>query len=479
MKTDNKIMPFNKISILYHILDIFGPKVKNALLHENVFFVGGAVRDILNNKTNLTDIDIVVENPLDILKNLRKEIKFNAVVLDENFGVYRVYFPVKDIYVDFSKMQGANIYEDLERRDFTINAIATRWLNNGFSIIDPFNGIDDINDKIIRVVKRKNLIDDPLRIIRAFRFYSELGFEIENKTLSYIRELKFLINKSAPERIKFELSKIFQTPDSHKTIKFMYECGVIQEIFPFLSSYKGFFSGKRHIYDLWEHSLKTLENIEIFLKNDSFPISFDRRLLYRESEKEFNYMTILKISALFHDVGKLFAYDDKSNKVTFYKHEIYGAEYLTDFLIEKRFSKDTIKAIVDIIRHHMYPFHLAVSNLTNINSRIYLRLKRILDDLVPLVFLLFIADISATNMDEETKKMIETTKNIYNDYLEMKEKDERYNLLLNGNDVKKILNLPEGPEIGRIIKRLKEAQLNGIVNTKEEAENFIKKLYEN
>lgn len=479
MKSINYMESSDRISYLNSILDIYGVEIKKMLLERNIYFVGGAVRDILNNKENITDIDIVVENPLDILRNLKKVTKFTTVVLDEDFGVYRVYFPEKNIYLDFSRLQGANIIDDLERRDFTINAIAVRWLGNHFEIIDPFNGIEDIYEKRIKAIKRKNLIDDPLRILRAFRFYAELGFGIEEKTLSFIGELKFLINKSAPERIKFEMAKIFQTPQSYKTIQFMYDYGVIQEIFPFLSSYKGFFSGKRHIYDLWEHSLKTLEIIEDFFQKKNFPINFDEHLLYDEVEKEFNYLTILKISSLFHDVGKLFAYDNKENKITFYKHEIYGADYLTELLVEKRFSKDTVQAIINIIRYHMYPFHLTISNVKNINSRIYLRLKKDLNELVPLVFLLFIADISATNMDEETKSMIKSSIEIYNKYLEMKKRDVEFKPLLDGNDVMKILNLNEGPEIGRVIKKLREAQLNGVIHTKEDAENYIKHIYEN
>lgn len=473
------MIPINKIAYLNNILDIFGNNIKNALLKENVYFVGGAIRDILNDKKDITDIDIVVDEPLEIIKELKKITKFTTVVLDQDFGVYRIYFPEKEIYIDLSKIQGKNIFEDLERRDFSINAIAVRWLKNSFQLIDPFDGIKDIDKRIIKTIKRKNLIDDPLRIIRAFRFNAELGFEIENRTLSFIRELKFLINKSAPERIKFELSKIFQTNQSHKTIRFMYECGIIQEIFPFLSSYKDFFSGKRHVYDLWEHSLKTLENIEKFTLNKNYPFDFDDKLFYMETEKEFNYLTILKISALLHDVGKLFAYDDKGDKITFYRHEIYGADYLSNLLVEKRFSKDTVEAIVKIIRYHMYPFHLVISNNKNLSPRIYLRLKKDLDELVPFVFLLFIADISATNMDRETKSMIEESVKMYNKYLEMKGNDIKYKPLLDGNDVKRILNLQEGPEIGKIIQRLREAQLNGMLHTKEDAENYIKQIYEN
>ncbi len=308
----NSIMYTNRISYLNNILDIYGSEIKRMLLQGDIYFVGGAIRDILNkSRESITDIDIVLENPIEVLKNLKKIAKFTTVVLDEDFGVYRVYFPEKNIYLDFSKLQGTNIVDDLERRDFTINAIAAKWSGNHFEIIDPFNGVKDINEKRIKTIKRKNLIDDPLRILRAFRFYAELGFGIEEKTLSYIRELKFLVNESAPERIKFELSKIFQSPQSHKTVKFMYDCGVIQEIFPFLSSYKGFFSGKRHIYDLWDHSLKTLENIEIFFQSKNFPIPLEEDLLYYELEKGFNFQTILKICALFHDVGKLFAFDEK------------------------------------------------------------------------------------------------------------------------------------------------------------------------
>ncbi|MCX7770693.1 MAG: HD domain-containing protein [Proteobacteria bacterium] len=469
----------DNLKALANILNSIDVEIKNFLLREDVYLVGGAIRDVLNNKQLVTDLDIVVREPLETLKNLRKIAKFTVIVLDEDFGVYRVYLPEKSIYLDFSKLQGKDIIEDLERRDFTINAIAVRWIRNRFEIIDPFDGIEDLHKGLIRTIKRKNLVDDPLRIIRAFRFYAELGFKIEEKTLNYLKDLKFLINLSAPERIKFELSKIFNNLNSHKTISFMYECGVLQELFPFLEVYKGFYSGKRHVYDLWEHSLKTLENIEFFINNRDFPILIDEQLLHKETEKEFNYMTILKISSLFHDVGKLFSYDERGDKIVFYKHEIYGANYLERLLKEKKYAKDTVNSIVNIVRYHMYPFHLATSKLKNINSRIYLRLKKDLADLVPLVFLLFIADLSATNRDEETKFMIEKAKKIYNEYLELKKRDINLKPILNGVDIMKILNISEGPSIGKIINKLREAQLKGIVNTREDAEGYIKQIYEN
>jgi len=446
----------------------------------NVYFVGGAVRDIINGKNEVVDIDIVTKEPQDLLKTLKHQYKVSIIPLDLDFGVYRVYFYDKEIYIDISKMQGNDIYEDLERRDFTINAIALKWDGRGFLLVDPLNGIKDIRNKLIRVSQRKNLIDDPLRIIRAFRFHAELGFSIDERTLQYINELSFLIDGVSEERVKYEMARIFNAPNAVITIGKMYEIGVLQNIFPFLRAYKGFFSGKRHVYDLWSHSLNTLENIENQVRTRTFPFNFEEHLLDKELEKDYTVLTAWKMSALFHDVGKLFAYNESSGKVTFYKHEIYGSQYLQDILTKKKLSKNIIYVVCRIVKYHMYPFHIAMNKRNRgITPKIYLRLKKELGDLVPLIFNLFFADLIATSHDNETKQLIDISKNIYNQYEEFKKKDRELKQFLNGNEIMEILGLKEGPEIGRILKMLREAELSGKVVSKDDAVSFVKELYEN
>jgi poly(A) polymerase len=446
----------------------------------NVYFVGGAVRDIINGKDKVVDVDIVAIEPNDLLKALKHQFKVSIIPLDLDFGVYRVYFHEKEIYIDISKMQGNDIYEDIERRDFTINSIALKWDGSKFILVDPLNGLEDLKNKLIRVSKRKNLIDDPLRIIRAFRFHAELGFNIDDRTMQYIEELSFLIDEVSEERIKYELARIFNAPHAVTTISKMYDTGVIQNIFPFLRAFKGFSSGKRHIYDLWSHSLKTLENIENLVNTRKFHFDIEESLLNKELEKDYTVLTAWKIATLFHDVGKLFAFDEINGKVTFYKHEIYGSQYLHDILTRKKLSKNTIDVVFRLVRYHMYPFHIAMSKQNiNITPKIYLKLKKELGDLVPIIFNLFFADLISTSNDNETKKLIEIAKKIYNQYEEFTRKDRELKRFLNGNEIMEILGLKEGPEIGRILHVLREAELSGNVASKDDAVRFVKKLYEN
>lgn len=472
-------MQYN-LNPLFKIVECFGDSLKNQLLNFEVYFVGGAIRDILLGRDNIVDIDIVTKNPHDILKTLKQNFNTTIIPLDTDFGVYRVFFHGHDVYIDISKLQGENIYEDLARRDFTINAIAVKWDDSGSKIIDPFNGNRDLETKKIRLISRKNLIDDPLRIVRAFRFYAELGFSIDEKTLEYIKQLSFLVSKSASERIKFELCKIFNASKSALCIEEMYKAGVLQEIFPFLRSYQGFYSGKRHIYDLWNHSLKTLEIIEEFLEKKSLPFQVEIDLLEKELEKELKVATALKISALFHDVGKILAFNEEKGRITYYKHEIYGSEYLSELFSEKKFSKNAVETIVKIVRYHMYPFHISMNkNEIKITPKIYLKLKNEIGELTPLIFNLFMADVISTSDDEETKQLIEVAKKIYNQYIEFYEKDRKIKPLLNGKEVMEILDLKQGPEVGKILQILREAEISGMIHSKDEAVNYLKRLYEN
>ena len=143
------------------------------------YLVGGSVRDLLMEKSYL-DRDIAIKNAYDFARKLEERFNATFIELDAENKIYRLVLEDKINYLDISEIQGKNIEEDLARRDFTINAIAIN-LSSG-DVIDPFNGQIDIKNKIIRHIKDTNFTDDPLRILRAFRFASITGFDITKET---------------------------------------------------------------------------------------------------------------------------------------------------------------------------------------------------------------------------------------------------------------------------------------------------------
>lgn len=208
----------------------------------DAFIVGGAVRDIFLNK-ELKDVDIAMKsNAIDIAQKFAKETGSSFVLLDKGFQIARVV--KKDISLDIATIRGDSIYTDLSERDITINAMAiplTSFQSSAcnlqpFIVIDPYNGKYDILHKIIRMVSEENLIKDPLRILRIYRFAATLDFSIEEKTLNAVKRLASLIKSTAAERIAEELRYIVRLDNSYKTMEAMTRDSILSHIFPEINS---------------------------------------------------------------------------------------------------------------------------------------------------------------------------------------------------------------------------------------------------
>jgi len=472
-------MTTQAISKINLFLQKASPVLKKLINFENTYLVGGVVRDLLVDKHNIKDIDIVTEKPLEFIKSHSKLIK-NTVLLDDKFEVYRVFLQgVDEFYLDVSKIQGKHILEDLSRRDFTIDAVAVSFANSDIKLIDPFNGEGDVKGRLIRKINKTNLLDDPLRMLRAFRLRAELDFEIEKETLDDIKELFSHINRIAKERIKGEIFKILNTERATKTFYELYENNGLVFIFPFIKEYENYFSGKRHQFDLLHHSFKAMEIIENFCNKKSFPVSITESILQRETEGDAKLAGIFKLVAIFHDVGKIFTKNEINGKITYYEHEKVGAEFINSFLQNEKYASETINFITKLVRYHMYPFHILEfgEKKASLSPRIYLKIKKTFDDKVEFLFNFAIADTLATSDDDHTKKMIEFIKKLYNLYLDY-EKREKTTCLLNGTEIMETLGLTEGPIVGKLLQVLKEMLLAGELNSKEEAKKFLKSYYE-
>jgi tRNA nucleotidyltransferase (CCA-adding enzyme) len=191
------------------------------LLPKPVYVVGGAVRDgLLGRVRPELDLDLVIPvGAVDVARRLATEYRAGFVLLDAERQIARVVFP--GMTVDIAQQDGDSISDDLARRDYTLNAIAYD-IQTG-KTIDPFNGTQDIQDGTIRMVRQSNLVDDPLRLLRAYRQAAQLNFTIESHTCATIRELVPLLTKVAAERVLAELRYLLQTPNSSQWLVAMVE----------------------------------------------------------------------------------------------------------------------------------------------------------------------------------------------------------------------------------------------------------------
>ncbi len=281
------------------LLKLFTNFSEKHSLTDNAFIVGGAVRDILLEK-ELKDIDIAIKgDALNIAGKFAKEVGGTFVLLDEKFGVARI---VKNsFFLDISMMRGDSIYTDIAERDITINAMAIPLKSLEFGVqslelIDTYNGRDDLSNRIIKMVSEENLIKDPLRILRIYRFAATLDFSIEEKTLNAAKRLASLTASVAVERIADELRHIIRLDSSYKTIKAMIDDDILFNILPKINP------------ELYKTTEEVLSNPPAYFPDYSEAVSEYFKADYRK--------ICLKLSTIFpdHDSAKQSAIRLKMSK---------------------------------------------------------------------------------------------------------------------------------------------------------------------
>lgn len=455
-----------------------------------LYLVGGFLRDYFLRLTN-NDLDFVTShNAEKFAQTIAKKFKASFVRLDEKNKIYRlVYKKNKRMYnLDFSQMQGKNIEEDLSRRDFTINAfvlpitnyrsLITNYRKN---IIDPYNGIKDLKKKIIRKISDKTFDFDPLRLIRAFRFHAQLGFRIETKTLGLIKKKAKMVNLSAKERIRDELYKIFIVDNSTKIISEMDKVNLLRYIFPEIQIMK---KSAREFYfhpqGLWQHSLESLEMYEKMLKQpEKFFSPYQKKIYHHLSEKinGVERKILLKFIILFHDVAKPHTARREGERIRFFGHEEKGSRIIQEIFRRLHFSRQEINIARKIVDQHMRPGNL--TQLPEISTRAIYRYFRDLGKEGIDLLILSLADrysyLRISKKPKEIKLHHKRILEILKQYYEEKEKVTPPKLL-DGYTVMKICQIPPGPKVGELLRRIEEAQAEGKIKTKEEAKKFLMKL---
>lgn len=311
------------------------------------FLVGGCVRDLLLDRkpkdwdvtTNATPEQIIPLFPHTFYENSFGTV---GIAMDEvtedtlkviEVTPYRLESEYSDNrhpdQVTFSK----KIEDDLQRRDFAMNALA--YDDASGNLIDLYNGQKDIKDKLIRTVGKPEdrFKEDGLRILRAVRFYAELGFEIEENTEKAIFENASLLNNISKERIRDEFVKIIMSPKPMDGLIVLKKLGLLPYIVPELEETIGVEQNKAHSYNVWEHLLRSLQH------------SADK-----------NYPLEIRLTALFHDIAKPTTrrWSDEQNQWTFYGHEVVGSRETRKILTSLKFPAKIIEKVTMLVRWHMF-----------------------------------------------------------------------------------------------------------------------------
>ena len=455
-------------------------------IHEG-YLVGGYVRDhILGINTDIKDRDIAIKGAEQFAKKLADAYDATFIVLDGENKIFRVVLPDKENYLDISELRGDVIEDDLIQRDFTINAVAYDLANDKF--IDTTGGVEDIKNKKLRSVDENNFTDDPLRVLRAFRFMATLGFEPDEELTDILKKHLHLIKKPAAERIHDEIMKLFGGKYASKTLLKMYEIGLLELIFPCVMDIKKIPPNSHHHLDLIHHVIETVRQIEIQYEGLELPLTpnpsptrgegnFVREHLDSVDFGGYPRVNHLKLAAFLHDIGKPSTWTiEESGRHRFIKHDLEGAKLVVPLLKDLKFSNKQIDYISEMIRQHIYPS--SVISSPNFDSKVMMRFVRKMEDNVIDIIFLARADRLSAQGEAVTKEMTENNikglNKLLDFYLEVKPTLKPLPKLLDGNEIMKILNIKQSPVLGKIINELKEAQINGDVNTREEAVEFVK-----
>ncbi len=443
---------------------------------ENCYIVGGFLRDCLLNRESC-DVDIVVpQNTAEsTAKRLADFINGYFVELDNVNNIYRVVFEDKINYVDIADCTGSCIEEDLKRRDFTINAIAYDLKKQ--KLIDINSGLEDLKKGIIREISELNITDDPIRILRAFRFQSELGFNFSDELKEIIKKHCLLIKNPAKERVNTELIKLFDGKYADGTLTDMENFGILEQVFPFVKDLKKVPPNSHHHLGLLEHSIETVKQVQLYYENAVADVKSHLDETLFAGHKRIAY---LKLGAFLHDTGKpsVWTIDTQTGRHRFIMHDSEGAKIIEPYLKDLKFSKKQISYLQKIIKNHIYPAGVVTSDETS--EKAYLRFYRKMgDETIDLIAIAYADRMSALG-PEITQEMINKNINgldkLLNGYLKQKTELKPLPKLLDGKEIMQILNIPQSKELGKIIEKLKEAQISSDVITKEDAINFIKNL---
>ncbi len=454
-----------------------------------VYVAGGPVRDWFLDR-EILDLDLVVpDGAIDLARDLARETGGHFVLLDEKEGVARVISHGSTL--DFTEYRdGARtIEEDLYKRDFTINAMALA-LSSALPIIshamplpihqvlDPTGGLTDLKTRTIRAISKENLASDPLRLFRAYRFRSQLDFDIEQQTRISIEGLSDTIISVASERIEHELRLIMESERASRTFREMFQSGLLQPILPEIIPMDGMAQPGFHHLDCLGHSLAAVEAIEAIIAcpRQKFP-------LYRPLEdwiqKNRDRISDLKWASFLHDIGKPPCRGKKGDRLTFYQHDRVGSDMAMEIGRRMRWSKKRALFVAKMVKLHMRPFHLIKDfRCGGPSKRAMRRLLKETGADYPALFLLAMADSMAgcgplkpADLDAVLAGLWEKIHIFYQELLRPIEKQPR---LLTGHDIQRIFGLSPGPLIGEAIDALEEAQVEGTVTTQDEAVTWVR-----
>ncbi|RMD86101.1 MAG: HD domain-containing protein [Candidatus Dadabacteria bacterium] len=428
-EASEKLCLLAKSSPVQRIADALGDKSR---LH----IVGGSVRETLLGKTH-GDLDLACRvKPDQVLDRLNKA-GIHCVPTGIEHGTVIAVIDGTNVEITTFRAPGSryvgkqrysnDILTDLQGRDFTINAIAYSIADN--KIIDPLSGYDDLTKGVVKAVMspRERFHEDPLRMMRMVRFGPVENRKIDDATYDTAKAYYNLIEKVSWERIRDEFIKIILSDYPAEGLEALKDLKILNIILPEIVPSYGFEQNEYHLYDVFEHTLKVIENT---------PQNLTQR-----------------ITALFHDIGKPYTLSvGEDGRRHFYKHEIVGTDLAKKAMKRLKFPNKQIKDVTTLVRHHMRPIECGPAGL----RRLYRDLGELFDTWLEFKR----ADALGAKMDEEEfNKRLRTFYELIDEEERRRQEENYLKLAVNGHDLIE-LGYKEGKKLGKALKKLEEAVLD-------------------
>ncbi len=435
------------------------------------YLVGGYLRDVFL-KRESPDFDFVVfGKQSDFINSVASGLGVSFFRFGNNKTVWRSYGA--PFTIDISEPKDGDIKSDLLRRDLTINAMAYDFRTG--SIIDPVDARTDLKNGIIRIIDKNAIVDDPLRMLRAFRIASELKFKISAETLELISRHKRLIKKVSSERIGEEFLKLMNQ-ESYRYIVLMNKTGMLDQLFGKFRYANECTQNRFHLYDVKDHSLLTVRKIDEMLKN--------RAIFLSDNDELMSFITknrvILKLAALFHDIGKPFVKTDYQGFIHFYRHEAKGARIFENEIAPRlSLAKNQTIEIKKIILYHLAPTdYFRLFREQNLQKKHKIRFFVKFDKLGLLILFLSIADTLAKGQIPRAlfvdmlQMFLEFADFYYADYL------PKISIppFITGDDIIERFNLKPSPYFRVILDKIRKKQLSGFLKDKNDAIKYASEI---
>jgi poly(A) polymerase len=440
---------------------------------KGTYIIGGSVRDLLLGRTP-TDYDIAVTgNPEQFAKKLIAKSNGHLVRLGKP-GQMIVRVISDDIIFDITSLNGTSIEENLNQRDFSINAIAYDLYS--VKIIDCLGGLQDLANKKIRMISKEIFKKDPVRLIRAYRIGACLNFEIEAKTATAIKSNAKLLKNTAGERIRVELFTMLGTSTSYLYLSQMATSGLLTATFPDLDRLKGCFQNHHHHFDVFEHTMRAYGHLETLLNDPGKILPDTSAKIHQYIHK--NKPALIKCAILLHDIGKpLMKTLDSSGKCHFYGHARKSADMAQKISQRLRFSNHERQFIDGMIRNHMKPLSLFTAfEKKTLTQKGITRFYKKCGGYVPALLLAAIADTKAkqNTLNDKNKAFKSFLKKMIFDFFYHYQplKDELP--LITGRDLIHVFGLTPSPLFRKILDLVDDAKLTKTITNRSEALELIK-----